>query len=323
MTAPEEGIEKVGVRSKWKDEAYDFTPWLAKNLDLLGDELGLRLELVQEEKQVGPFSLDILARDTETGMKVAIENQLEETDHTHLGQLLTYASGCGVGIAIWVAPEFVFEHAQALDQLNKWTSDKIQFYAVKVDVIKKGADSSLDARFHKVVYPGGWNKELTLQSWEMPPTTRRYRDFFQPLIAEMVRAGFADKATQSFGPASRLFPSPSREGIGYELSLVPWNNRDAAWVVLHINTGDKEQNKWIFDELQTDREAIELSIDPGHDSQWEWLRFNGAAFSQIGFSRPGSIDDPQEKLEETRAWMLDLLPKLKEVFELRLENLIK
>ena len=198
MTAPEEGIEKVGVRSKWKDEAYDFTPWLAKNLNLLGDEFGVRLELVQEEKQVGPFSLDILAIDTDTGTMIAIENQLEETDHTHLGQLLTYASGCGVGIAIWVAPEFVFEHAQALDQLNKWTSDKIQFYAVKVDVIKKGADSSLDARFHKVVYPGGWNKELTLQSWEMPPTTRRYRDFFQPLIAEMVRAGFADKATQEF-----------------------------------------------------------------------------------------------------------------------------
>ena len=112
MTAPEEGIEKVGVRSKWKDEAYDFTPWLAKNLNLLGEELGVRLELVQEEKQVGPFSLDILAIDTDTGTMIAIENQLEETDHTHLGQLLTYASGCGVGIAIWVAPEFVFEHAQ-------------------------------------------------------------------------------------------------------------------------------------------------------------------------------------------------------------------
>ena len=323
MTAPEEGIEKVGVRSKWKDEAYDFTPWLAKNLNLLGEELGVRLELVQEEKPVGPFSLDILARDADTGTMIAIENQLEETDHTHLGQLLTYASGCGVGIAIWVAPEFVFEHAQALDQLNKWTSDKIRFYAVKVDVIKKGADSSLDARLHKVVYPGGWNKELTLQSWEMPPTTRRYRDLFQPLIAEMVRAGFADKATQSFGPASRLFPSPSREGIGYELSLVPWNNRNAAWVVLHIKTEDKELTKWIFDQLQADREDIESSIDPGHDSQWEWLRFNGSTFSQIGFSRPGSIDDPPDKLEETRAWMLDLLPKLKEAFEPRLESLLK
>ena len=81
--------------------------------------------------------------------------------------------------------------------------------------------------------------------------------------------------------------------------------------------------KRIFDELQTDREAIESSIDPDPHSRWEWLRFNGAAFSQIGFSRPGSIDDPPDKLEETRAWMLDLLPKLKEVFEPRLKKLLK
>ena len=88
------------------------------------------------------------------------------------------------------------------------------------------------------------------------------------------------------------------------------------------NTGDKELNKWIFDELQTDREAIESSIVPGPGAQWEWLRFNGDSFSQIGVSRPGSIDDPLDKLEETRAWMLDLLPKLKEVFEPRLNKLL-
>ncbi len=85
MTGSDEQMIQVPVRTKWPDEALDFTPWLAKNLNLLGEELGVRLELVQEEKPVGPFSLDILAIDTETGMKVAIENQLEETDHTHLG----------------------------------------------------------------------------------------------------------------------------------------------------------------------------------------------------------------------------------------------
>ena len=323
MTAPEEGIEIVDVRTKWPNEAYDFTPWLAKNLHLLGSELGMKLKLIQMEVPVGPYSLDILAQDADQGTLVAIENQLEETDHTHLGQLLTYASGCGVGVAIWVAPEFVYEHAQALDQLNKWTGDAVRFYAVKVEVIKNAAHSSLDARFHKVVYPGGWKKELTLQSWEMPLPTRRYHDFFQPLISDLFKAGFADKVTQSFGRASRLFPSPSREGIGYEVSILPWNNRGAAWVVLHIKTDDKELTKWIFDQLQADQEDIELSIDPGHDSQWEWLRFSGSTFSQIGFSRPGSINDPSDKLEETRAWMLDLLPKLKEVFEPRLNKLLK
>ena len=322
MTTPEE-VQKVGVRSKWPNEERDFTPWLSKNLHILGNELGMKLELVQTEVPVGPYFLDIQANDLDQSVLVAIENQLEETDHTHLGQLLTYATGCGVGTAIWVAPEFGYEHAQALDRLNKWTGDSVQFFGVKVEVIKNAAQSSLDARFHKVVYLGGWNKKLTLRSGEMPSITRRYYDLFQPLITELRQLGFADRVTQSFGRASRLFPSPRREGIGYEVSLVPWKNRDAAWVLLHINTGDKDQNKWIFDELQTDREAIESSIDPGSGSQWEWLRFNGAAFSQIGFSRPCSIDDSPDKLEETRAWMLDLLPKLKEAFEPRLQKLLK
>ena len=323
MTDSDQEVVQVPVRTMWTNEAYDFTPWLAKNLHLLGSEVGMKLKLIQMEVPVGPYSLDILAQDTDQGTLVAIENQLEETDHTHLGQLLTYATGCGVGTAIWVAPEFGYEHAQALDRLNKWTGDSVQFFGVKVEVIKNATQSSLDARFHKVVYPGGWNKKLTLRSGEMPSITQRYYDLFQPLITELRQLGFADKVTQSFGRASRLFPSPRREGIGYEVSLVPWKNRDAAWVLIHINTGDKEQNKWIFDELQTDREAIESSIDPDPHSRWEWLRFNGAAFSQIGFSRPGSIDDPQGKLEETRAWMLDLLPKLKEAFEPRLQKLLK
>ena len=323
MTDSHEEVIKEPVRTKWPNEAYDFTPWLAKNLHLLGNELGMKLELVQTEMPVGPYFLDIKAKDLDQSVLVAIENQLEETDHTHLAQLLTYATGCGVGTAIWVAPEFGYEHAQALDRLNKWTGDSVQFFGVKVEVIKNAAQSSLDARFHKVVYPGGWNKKLTLRSGEMPSITRRYYDLFQPLITELRQLGFADRVTQSFGRYSRQFPSPRREGIGYEVSLETWKNRDAAWVLLHINTGDKDQNKWIFDELQTDREAIESSIDPDPHSRWEWLRFNGAASSQIGFSRPGSIDDPQDKLEETRAWMLDLLPKLKEAFEPRLQKLLK
>ena len=115
----------------------NFTPWLAKNLDLLGETLGMKLELVQTEALIGPFSLDILAREAARGVIVAIENQLEETDLTHLGQLLTYATGCGAHIAIWVAPYFGYEHAQALHRLNEWSSERIRFYGVKVEVLRE------------------------------------------------------------------------------------------------------------------------------------------------------------------------------------------
>ena len=316
MTAPEEGIEIVDVRTKWPNEAYDFTPWLAKNLDLLGDELGMKFKLIQTEVPVGPYYLDILAEDADQGTLVAIENQLEETDHTHLGQLLTYASGCGVGIAIWVAPEFVFEHAQALDQLNKWTGDGIRFYGVKVEVIKNDAQSSIDAKFHKVVYPGGWNKDLTLQSWEMPSTTRRYHYFFQPLINEMLRMDFAEKAFHYFDHTGRFFPSCFDKDTGYAVSF----SNKGSWVSLHVRTWDSiERNNRIFDELQTTKSEIEQLLDP----EWVWDRFEPYSFFTISIRKDGSIDDPPDKLEETRAWMLDLLPKLKEAFEPRLESLLK
>ena len=157
------------VRSRWPHEAYDFTPWLAKseNLDLLGEELGLSLSKVKTEKPVGPYFLDILAEETATGALVAIENQLAWTNIHHLGQLLTYTAGCDTRIAIWVAPEFRYEHAQALDWLNQWTTDEVGFYGVKVESIRQAADSEPEARFRKVVWPGGWNKGGCAISWDL------------------------------------------------------------------------------------------------------------------------------------------------------------
>ena len=114
----------------------------------------------------------------------------------HLGQLLTYATGCfgAHEVAIWsLRQEFGYEHAQALHRLNEWTKDSIRFYGVKVEVIKQaGGDPS--PRFRKVVWPGVWCKEATLQPGEMDPEQLRYHEFFRPLIARLLRDGFAEKA---------------------------------------------------------------------------------------------------------------------------------
>lgn len=151
---PEGRIEQLEVREIWEDEAADFTPWLAENLDLIGEELGLDLELVETEKPIGSFYLDLLAKDGD-GRLVAIENQLEWTDHSHLGQLLTYAVKCDARTAIWIAPMFRYEHRETIDRLNEWTGDKIQFYGVEVKVIKIG-DSSPAPDIRAVAVPDGW-----------------------------------------------------------------------------------------------------------------------------------------------------------------------
>ena len=316
MTVPEDGTEQVDVRKMWKHEALDFTPWLANNLHLLGDELEMKLELDQMEVPVGPYYLDILAREADEDVLVAIENQLEETDLHHLGQLLTYATGCDAQVAIWVAPEFVYEHAQALHRLNDWTKEGIKFFGVKVEVFRKVGGEQLEAGFRKVVYPGGWNKEVTLPSGEMPATKRQYYEFFQPLITKLLGEGFADKGVNYFDHTGRFFPSRSDEDTGYAVSF--WKN--GAWVSLHVRTWDSiERNNRIFDELQRAKPEIEEPLD----AEWVWHRFDTNSFFTINIRRDGSIDDPPEKLEEVRGWMLDQLPKLKDVLDPHLERVLK
>lgn len=320
MSLPND-IEIVGVRAKWPDEARNFTPWLARNLDLLGTEVGLDLELVREEKAVGPLSLDILARESETGVSVAIENQLEWSDVDHFGRLLVYAAGCDARVAIWVAPEFRYEYAETMHRLNQWTGNYIQFYCVKVEAFKPNPDSEIEGRFRKVVYPGVWDKALTLPPEPPPsPEIQKFRDFFQPLIYRLIQKGFSDKPRQRFGPSGRHFLSPAHSGIWYAPSMETKND---AWVTLHIEMETKERTTEVFNTLNAKREEIESTVPFDPKLEWVWRRHDGNNFASISIRRDGSIDDPPEKLDEIRDWMLDLLPKFRQVFEPILADVLK
>ena len=139
MTTPNLAkIERVDLRETWEHEAYDFTPWLADNIAELGEALGMELQLQQIEAPVGGYSLDILATDLNSNRPVIIENQLEATDHSHLGQLLTYAAGFDAEAVVWVTREFRDEHRQALDWLNQRTGDDTLFFGVEVELWKIG-----------------------------------------------------------------------------------------------------------------------------------------------------------------------------------------
>ena len=139
----------------WPDEARDFTPWLAEHLSELGDALELELELQAREAPVGGYSLE--AYDVENDKPVVIENQLGSTDHTHLGQLLTYAAGFDANVAIWIAKKFRAEHREALDLLNHRTGEDTQFFGVEVELWK--IDNSRPAvHFKLVATPNEWRK---------------------------------------------------------------------------------------------------------------------------------------------------------------------
>lgn len=158
MKNPLSRLKKVPLRDAWRHESGDFTPWLAEteNLALLADAIGLsELECVAVEHQVGDFKLDILCTDGED--QVIIENQLEKTNHTHLGQIIAYAAGVAARKVIWVAESFRPEHAAALQFLNEHTTDDLSFFAVEVELWRIG-DSPLAPKFEVVVKPNDWVK---------------------------------------------------------------------------------------------------------------------------------------------------------------------
>jgi len=154
-------LNKVELREVWDHEALDFTKWLAQqeNLDLLSEEIGLDIKLTRIEAPVGKFSVDILAEEEGTGRKIIIENQLEDTNHDHLGKIITYASGYDAEVIIWIVRDVREEYQKAIDWLNDHTDDKISFFLIKVELWQiEGSNPA--PKFETIVAPNEWAKAI-------------------------------------------------------------------------------------------------------------------------------------------------------------------
>ncbi len=154
-------LERVELRNIWEYEARDFTPWLAdeENLNILGDALGLQLELIETEQTVGSYSADVVCNDVDYDRKVLIENQLEKTDHSHLGQIFTYAAGFEAVTIVWIAKQFTEEHRAAVDWLNHISGDELQFFGIEIQLWRIG-NSPVAPRFNIVAKPNDWVREV-------------------------------------------------------------------------------------------------------------------------------------------------------------------
>jgi hypothetical protein len=197
-------LEKVELREAWQSESIGFTPWLAQaeNIKLLGEAVGIELEVEAQEKDVGPFRADILCKDTATGAWVLIENQLELTDHTHLGQLMTYAAGLDAVTIVWVARRFTEEHRAALDWLNKVTDERINFFGLEIELWRIG-DSPMAPKFNVISKPNDWSKSVSeganrLSEADLSPTKTLQLEFWRGFRSFMDERGGKVRATKPF-----------------------------------------------------------------------------------------------------------------------------
>ena len=309
-------IERGDLRDAWPLEAADFTPWLAENIAELGDALGLELELQSQEAPVGTFSLDLLARVAGTNRTVIIENQLEPTNHDHLGKLLTYAGGYEANVIIWVAKDFRDEHRQALDWLNQRTDEDTEFFGVVVEVWRIDG-SRPAAHFRTVAVPNEWRREaaVSLKIDRASDRNLRYRSFFQSLIDRLRERGFT-KARKAQLLSWYSFSGGYGPRVQYAASF---NQGGTGSVDVYIDSGDRDWNKALLDHLMERKEFIESELGESLD----WQRLDHRRASRVTIRRPGSIDNDEVALKEMEDWMIDKLMDFKRVFGSYLDELAK
>ena len=303
-------IEKVDLRQAWPHEAADFTPWLAEHVSELGNALGLELELQSQEAPVGTFSLDLLARDTGTNRTVIIENQLEPTNHDHLGKLLTYAGGYDANVIVWVARDFRDEHRQALDWLNQRTDKDTEFFGVMVEVWT--IDGSRPApHFNMIAAPNEWRRGVGIGNTS--DKNRRYETFFQELIDALRERGFTS-ARKGQPQNWYYFSAGHAQRVQYGATFAQGKR---ARIEVYVDNTDRDWNKTLFDQLMEQKESIESELS----ESLEWERLDHRRASRIAILRQGSIDDDQETLGEIANWMIDKLLAFKRVFGPKLDEL--
>ncbi len=310
-------LEKLDLREIWRSEAQDFTPWLARedNLALLGEALGMDLELELQEKNVGPFRADLLCKDTLDGAWVLIENQLERTDHTHLGQLLTYASGLHAVTIVWLAARFTDEHRAALDWLNEITEDKFRFFGLEVELWRIG-ESPAAPKFNVVSKPNEWSRSVgeaarRIENEVLSDTKSWQLQFWQAFHAEMA-ANKGNVRPQKPYPQHWMNFSVGRSG--FKLSAFVNERESQIEVELYI---DHDEAKKFFGMLFADREQIEGQL--GHALEWMELPHRSAC--RIVYSLNGVDPSDRNRSPEYRRWISSNLESFYRVFRQRIREL--
>ena len=317
-------LEKVDPRAVWATEAGHFTPWLARedNLALLGDTIGFELELEAQEKNVGPFRADILCKDTVTESWVLIENQLERTDHTHLGQLITYAAGLKAVTIVWVATPFTEEHRAALDWLNEITDDRFNFFGLEVELWRIG-ESRVAPKFNVVCKPNDWARTVAAAAGRVEAGDLTDAKELQLRYWTAFRA-FVD------GRESRVRPTKplpqhwmnlalGRSGTKMSAIASSWNTETESYDVGELRAEVETHgalSKVFFEQLHDEKEEVEAELGYG----LTWYNPPDKRVCRAYVRRTADLTDESDWPAQ-HAWLLARLDELHRAFQPRVRSL--
>lgn len=317
--SPAGRLEPVDIKSSWPREDKDFTPWLADedSLVLLGDTIGIELELVEIEKDVGAFRADIVCKDTADDSFVLIENQLERTDHTHLGQILTYAAGLDAVTIVWVAKRFREEHRAALDWLNENTNDKLQFFGLEIELWRIG-DSLPAPKFNLTCKPNDWVKGAIRRIFVGPgitPTKTLQQEFWQFFNDYCDGKGFKFKPTKGH-PQHWMNMAIGKTGLNLTAIASRWNSSESSYdsweIRAEFGVQDAEEH---FGPFERDRQAIEEEL--GFELTWHNPEDKKMARAWIG--RKANLFE-KDSWEKACEWLAAHLQTMHQVFGKRVKN---
>ena len=296
-------LNKVELRDVWGHEAIDFTNWLAQqeNLNALSEEIGVDIKLIKTEASVGKFSVDILAEEEASGRKIIIENQLEDTNHDHLGKIITYASGYDAEIIIWIVKDTRDEHQKAIEWLNEHTDENISFFLIKIELWQiEGSNPA--PKFEIIVSSNEWAKAIKTSpsNGELTDTKLQQLEFWNK-FKNYVRENDTQIRLQT--------PRPQH---WYDVSI---GNSDAH-VALTINSRENligceiyiNKNKDLFNFLRERKDVIEQEI--GEPIDW----VDAAVASRMKVKKEVSNLFDQVEAEKYFAWLYERTVLLQKVF---------
>jgi len=302
------------IRELWNGEATDFTPWLAKeeNIRQLSEETGIELEVVEQEKNVGPFRADILCKNTIDNHYVLIENQLERTDHTHLGQIMTYAAGLDAVSVIWIAKQFTEEHRATIDWLNRITDVQFNFFGIEIEAYQIG--ESLPApKFQIVSKPNEWSKTVKSASKNQGLTkTQQINLEYWSAMKEY----FETKETflKSQKPQPQHWATFAIGRSDFVLTAVMSTRDNMIRVAFEINTLPPNKDFNIL------KKRYEVQSYQEFDGELVWDELPKRRMSYIYLKKAANVADKSD-WENQHQWILEKLEKLDKFFRPKIKVL--